>query len=127
MPGEENMNQEPPDIETCKDIINSADLLAGGSIRGGLGRLAVAGLFLLSAFWGRDVQWVNDWPYFNVRGTFSLGTAIFMIRQAYLRVYGAKDGRILVWFAKDYLSRHIQETARQNAECEKKKRQQGTF
>jgi len=110
------MNLEPPDIETCKSIINSADVRAQRSINGSLVMLAIAAFMIMVAFSTGYSRWIDGMPYLNPRGMFALFCAMFAIRSAYLRIFGTKDGRALVWLATDYLSRHIMEAAKQHTE-----------
>jgi hypothetical protein len=110
------MKSEPPDLETCKTIVNSAELRSEHSFKGTIGRLAIACVFILFAFTNRECQWIDGTPYLNLRSILGLSMAIIYIRIAYLRAFGTKDGHVLTQFATYYINNHYAEAAKQRAE-----------
>ena len=111
-----SMKQEPPDIETCKSIVNSSRLRTDRSIGLGIALLAVAGLW---TWWGLShthLRVIEGSRYIATESVlFLTGGAIFFAG-AYRRFVVKKEDRALYWLATDHLSRHNAAVTARNAE-----------
>ena len=109
------MHQGPPDIETCKRIINSPELRTERSIIGAMVSLAMGGVLTVLCFSVGHVSWIDETPYLSPWCVIGVLVAVLKIVDAIQRIVVSTQDRALVWFATDYLSRHIAGVAKQNA------------